>query len=90
MAPGVQGPLNKPEWIEDDRFVERQSRIENAGPISEVATALLASMTMKEAVAHFTSHDITASPVNDIAQAAADPSPWERRALVEVPRPHSR
>ena len=85
--PRVCRALNKPEWMEDDRFVERQVRIENAGAIHEVATALLASMTMKEAVDHFTSHDITASPVNDIAQAAADPHPWERRALVEVPDP---
>ena len=79
--------LDKPEWIEDDRFVERQARIQNAAPINQVINALLANLTMKEAIDHFTFHDITASPVNDIAQAAADPHPWERRSLVEVPDP---
>ena len=46
---------------------------------------LLASMTMKDAIAHFTRHDVTAAPVNTIPQAAQDPHPWERRAMVEVP-----
>ena len=85
--PRICRALDKPEWMEDDRFVERQTRIQNASPINQAVKALLANMTMKEAVDHFTDHDITASPVNDIAQAAADPHPWERRALVEVPDP---
>ncbi len=42
-------------------------------------------MTMKDAIAHFTRHDVVAAPVNTIAQAAQDPHPWERRAMVEVP-----
>ena len=46
---------------------------------------LMANMTMKEAIAHFTRHDVTAAPVNTIAQAAQDPHPWERRAMVDVP-----
>jgi crotonobetainyl-CoA:carnitine CoA-transferase CaiB-like acyl-CoA transferase len=28
---------------------------------------------------------VTAAPVNTIAQAAEDPHPWERRAMVDVP-----
>ena len=47
--------------------------------------ALLGKKTMKEAIAHFTEFDVVAAPVNTIAQAAKDPHPWERRALVEVP-----
>ena len=46
---------------------------------------LLATMTMKDAIAHFTRHDVVAAPVNTIPQAAQDPHPWERRAMVEVP-----
>ena len=85
--PRVCSALGKPEWMEDERFTERHARSENAKPIEEVVNGLLADMTMKEAVDHFTDHDVTASPVNDIAQAAEDPHPWERRALVEVPDP---
>ena len=46
---------------------------------------LLAAMTMKDAIAHFTRHDVVAAPVNTIPQAAQDAHPWERRAMVEVP-----
>ena len=85
--PRICRALNKPEWMEDDRFTQRQSRFENSEPINHVVKELLAKMTMKEAVDHFTSYEVTAAPVNDVAQAAADPHPWERRALVEVPDP---
>ena len=85
--PRICRALDKPEWMEDDRFTQRQSRFENGEPINHVVKELLAKMTMKEAVDHFTSFEVTAAPVNDIAQAAADPHPWERRALVEVPDP---
>ena len=40
---------------------------------------------MEQAIAHFTEHDVVAAPVNTIPQAAEDPHPWERRAMVEVP-----
>src|SRR5437660_10298954 len=46
---------------------------------------LMGTMTMKDAIAHFTRHDVVAAPVNTIAQASQDPHPWERRAMVEVP-----
>ena len=81
----VCNALGKPEWLEDPRFVSRQGRGENRQPILDALNGLLSDMTMKEAIAHFTQHDITAAPVNTIAQAAVDPHPWERRAMVEVP-----
>ena len=46
---------------------------------------LLADKTMEQAIAHFTAYDVVAAPVNTIPQAAEDPHPWERRAMVEVP-----
>ena len=85
--PRVCRSLNKPEWMEDERFTERPRRYENGDAIDEAVEELLAPMTMTEAIDHFTFHDITVAPVNDIAQAAADPHPWERRAMVEVPDP---
>ena len=42
-------------------------------------------MTMKDAIGHFTRHDVTAAPVNTVGQAAQDPHPWQRGALVDVP-----
>ena len=80
----VCNALGKPEWLEDPRFTTRHERGRNGALVQEAMRDLLADMTMKDAIAHFTHHDVTAAPVNTIAQAAQDPHPWERRAMVEV------
>ena len=85
--PRVCSALGKPEWMEDERFTERHRRSQNGEAVDQAVKELLGNMTIKEAVDHFTFHDVTAAPVNDIPQAAADPHPWERRALVEVSDP---
>ena len=79
--------LGKPEWEEDERFTQRHIRAKHSDVINLAMKELLSTMTMAEGVDHFTKHDVTAAPVNDIASAAADPHPWERRALVEVDDP---
>ena len=85
MWPRVCAALGKPEWQKDARFTTRRDRAKNVTAINEAIGALLSTMTMKDAIGHFTRHDVTAAPVNTIPQAAQDPHPWERRALVEVP-----
>ncbi len=80
----VCNALGKPEWLEDPRFTTRHERGRNGDLVNQAMRDLMANMTMQEAIAHFTHHDVVAAPVNTIAQAAADPHPWERRAMVEV------
>ena len=73
----VCNALGKPEWLEDPRFTTRHERGANGELVNEAMIALMANLTMKEAIAHFTHHDVVAAPVNTIAQAAQDPHPWE-------------
>ena len=80
----VCNALGKPEWLEDPRFTTRHERGRNGELINQAMRELMANMSMREAIAHFTHHDVVAAPVNTIAQAAADPHPWERRAMGEV------
>ncbi|MCY4415170.1 MAG: CoA transferase [Chloroflexi bacterium] len=80
----VCNALGKPEWLEDPRFTTRHERGRNGETVNQAMRDLMANMSMREAIAHFTHHDVVAAPVNTIAQAAADPHPWERRAMVEV------
>ena len=80
----VCNALGKPEWLEDPRFTTRHERGANGEVVNQAMRDLMANMTMQEAIAHFTHHDVVAAPVNTIAQAAQDPHPWERRAMVEV------
>ena len=81
----VCNALGRPDWLEDPRFTTRHERGRNGEEINQAMRSLLADMEMKDAIAHFTQHDVVAAPVNSIAQAAQDPHPWERRAMVEVP-----
>ncbi len=81
----VCNALGKPEWQDDRRFTTRHERAANGEVVNAAIRELMANMTMPEAIAHFTQHDVVAAPVNTIAQAAQDPHPWERRAMVEVP-----
>ena len=81
----VCNALGKPEWLEDPRFTTRQERSNNRDLVNAAINELLANMTMDQAIAHFTKHDVVAAPVNDIPMAAEDPHPWERRTMVEVP-----
>ena len=83
----VCAALDKPEWANDPRFTERNERSKNRAEVHEAVKTLLADMSQKEALEHFTKHDVVIAPVNTIAQAAEDPHPWERRALVEVEDP---
>jgi crotonobetainyl-CoA:carnitine CoA-transferase CaiB-like acyl-CoA transferase len=83
--PRVCSALGKPEWLDDARFNTRHARSKNGATVHKAMQELMANMTMTEAIAHFTKHDVTAAPVNTIAQAAQDSHPWERRAMVDVP-----
>ena len=82
---GCASALDKPEWLDDPRFTTRHERSKHAAVVHQAMQQLMANMTMHEAIAHFTKHDVVAAPVNTIPQAAQDPHPWERRAMVEVP-----
>ena len=85
MWPRVCAAMGRSEWQKDPRFATRRERGKNAAAVNEAIGKLLSTMTMKDAIGHFTRHDVTAAPVNTIPQASRDPHPWERRVLVEVP-----
>ena len=54
MWPRVCAALGKPDWGKDARFARRQDRARNARLINEAIEALLSTMTMKDAIGHFT------------------------------------
>ena len=71
----VCNALGRPDWLEDPRFTTRHERGRNGEEINQAMRSLLADMEMKDAIAHFTQHDVVAAPVNSIAQAAPTPIP---------------
>src|SRR2546428_11527032 len=83
--PGVCGARGNREGQTAPRSTPRHERSKHAAAVNEAMRALMSTMTMKDAIAHFTRHDVVAAPVNTIPQAAQDSHPWERRALAEAP-----
>ena len=85
LAPGLQRPGPPASGWKTPGLPPATRRGRNGEEINVAMHQLMADMTMKEVIAHFTRHDVVAAPVNTIPQAAVDPHPWERGALQEVP-----
>ena len=70
----VSNALERPEWPDGPRFITRPKRSRNRAAADEAVHEVLANMTPKEAVEHFTMHEVTIAPVNTIAIAADEPA----------------
>ena len=87
MWPRVCKALDRPEWVDDPRFENRQQIEAHADVIEEEISQWFASRSTKEAVELMSNLDIPIAPVNTVEQAAHDPHLFERELLVEVPDP---
>ena len=79
--------LDRPEWLEDPRFINRAERQENTAELEKELEAWFSSKTTREAIDQLSSHSIPCSPVNTVEQAANEPHVHEREIMVEVPDP---
>ena len=70
----VSNALERPEWPDGPRFTTRPKRSRNRAAADEAVHEVLANMTPKEAVEHFTMHEVTIAPVNTIAISADEPA----------------
>ncbi len=79
--------LDKPEWLEDERFASRELRSQNSDALEAELGAWFADQNMQDAADHLAAHGVPCSPVNTTAQAAVDPHLTEREIMMEVPDP---
>ena len=79
--------LDRPDMIEDPRFVDMNGRLEHQDAIKEVVEEKLADMTVNEAVELILSKGIPAGPIYDIKQILADPQVKDREMFVEMAHP---
>ena len=79
--------LDRPEWLEDERYASRADRGRNVDEIEGALAEWFASRTTDQAVEHLSAHNVPAAPVNTVGQAARDPHLREREIMVEVPDP---
>ena len=79
--------LEKPEWLEDPRFANRELRTQNGAALEDAISAWLKRRTTAEANDALSSFSIPCAPVNTTEQAANEPQLHEREIMMEVPDP---
>jgi crotonobetainyl-CoA:carnitine CoA-transferase CaiB-like acyl-CoA transferase len=65
--------MDKPEWIEDPRFVDHKARGANAELLDGLIGEWTATMTAVDLTKHLDDNDVVVGPINTIADVAADP-----------------
>ena len=79
--------MDKPKWLEDERFASRDLRSKNADALESELGAWFIDRNMQDAADHLAANGVPCSPVNNTAQAANDPHMTEREIMMEVPDP---
>ena len=82
----VCNALGKPEWLEDPRFTTRPERGRNGEEINVAMHQLMADMTMKEVIAHFTQHDVSSGAGEYHRPGGARPPPLGAGRIAGSPR----
>jgi crotonobetainyl-CoA:carnitine CoA-transferase CaiB-like acyl-CoA transferase len=73
--------------LEDRRFSTNESRVRNAKELDALVSEAMSSRTVAEHRALIERHDLTAVPVQTIADIERDPHWLARQLLVDVPGP---
>lgn len=77
--------IDRPDLIEDPKFVSNGSRVENAAELDKLFGGFIASHTQDEVLAAFSREKGTIAPIYSIDQIFTDPQYAARDAIVSVP-----
>jgi formyl-CoA transferase len=79
--------IERPELIDDPRFIDNRKRGENVEALDEIIGAWVAARTVEEAMSIMVEAEAAAAPVYSVADAVADPHFTARESFVRVPDP---
>ena len=79
--------LGAPQWADDERFASNRARVANRATLVDAIEAVLATRPAEQWLPALDAAGIPAGPVNDLAQAFADPQAASRGLVVELPHP---
>ena len=79
--------LDKPEWLEDERFASRADRQKNSDALEAELSQWFAARKTKDAVDHLSGYSVPAAPIHDVVGAANEPHVHDREIMMEVPDP---
>jgi crotonobetainyl-CoA:carnitine CoA-transferase CaiB-like acyl-CoA transferase len=79
--------IDRPELLDDDRFVDNQARLRHREELVAEIEAALAPRTVKAWIDLFVEAGVPAGPINDYAESLQDPQALARDMVVEVDHP---
>ncbi|MBY7142568.1 CoA transferase [Virgibacillus sp. NKC19-3] len=79
--------LNKPELMEDDRFIDNTKRVENVTELEATIESILMEKTSTYWVKKCEQHGVPAGPINDFAEALNDEHILAREMVQEIEHP---
>jgi len=85
--PGFCRALDRPEWIEDERFAPYSERMANAGVLKPLIEELFASRTQAEWAKRLDDHGLMWAPVQRLEEAVEDPQLSANGAFAELEHP---
>lgn len=83
----LAGVLERPHWLEDDRFASVRARVENREALTTEIEGALASDGVDAWVERINAAGVPCGPVLDLEQVFSDPQVLAREMLVELPHP---
>ena len=78
------GVLGHPEWVADERFQDPRSRVRHQDELGAMIGEVIAQRTSEEWLAVLQAADLLSAPVNDLAEALADPQVLHRGMVIEL------
>lgn len=79
--------LGEPGWAEDERFATNRARVMNRAVLVAAIEAVLVTQPAEHWLAALDAAGVPAGPVNDLAQAFAEPQVEARGLVVEMDHP---
>jgi CoA:oxalate CoA-transferase len=76
--------LGHPEWIADERFQDPRSRVEHQDELGAMIGEVMAQRTSEEWLPVLQASDLLSAPVNNLAEALADPQVLHRDMVIEL------
>ncbi|KIR54325.1 L-carnitine dehydratase/bile acid-inducible protein F [Cryptococcus gattii Ru294] len=81
--------LNKPDWLNDDRFSKNHKRVENRDVMISLIEEVLSEKTTEEWCQKLTGKGLPFAPINNIAQTFSHPQAIAREVVEEVVHPRA-
>ena len=79
--------IGRLELMDDERYQTGASRTEHYDELSPILNEVLKTKTTGEWIRELTEVGIPCGPINNIAEAAADPQVEHRKMIIDVPHP---